>query len=63
MQQVQKVMPIVFACMYMVIPVAMALYMIVSTTIRIVTQHVLFRHVAGSPPPPARAGPIGSEGG
>ena len=42
-QTLQKVMPILFAYFYMVIPAAVVLYMIISTIIRIITQDVMFR--------------------
>ena len=43
MQMMQKVMPIFFAYIYFLVPVAVVLYMIVSTIIRIITQWVIFR--------------------
>ena len=42
-QTLQKIMPILFAYFYMVIPAAVVLYMIISTIIRIITQDVMFR--------------------
>ena len=42
-QTLQKVMPILFAYFYMIIPSAVVLYMIISTVIRIITQDVMFR--------------------
>jgi YidC/Oxa1 family membrane protein insertase len=50
----QNIMPIFFAYFYMVIPAAVVLYMIISTTIRIITQYLMFR--AGLTTPQA-AGP------
>jgi membrane protein insertase Oxa1/YidC/SpoIIIJ len=41
---VQKFLPIFYAYIYLVIPGAVVLYMIVSTAIRIGTQFVLFRN-------------------
>ncbi|HLG68160.1 MAG TPA: YidC/Oxa1 family membrane protein insertase [Acidimicrobiales bacterium] len=55
----QRVMPIIFAYIYFLIPAAVVLYMIVSTIIRIITQDVLFRtgmvQLPGSPTPRQRA--------
>jgi membrane protein insertase Oxa1/YidC/SpoIIIJ len=51
MQTVQKLVPMLYASIYLVIPGAVVLYMIVSTTIRIGTQFVLFRR--GDEPPPS----------
>jgi len=39
----QRLMPILFAYFYMVIPAAVVLYMVVSSVIRIITQDVMFR--------------------
>ena len=43
MAKIQKFMPILFAYIYFLIPAAVLVYMIVSSTIRIATQDVLFR--------------------
>jgi YidC/Oxa1 family membrane protein insertase len=43
MQTMQKFMPILFAYIYLIVPAAVTLYMIVSTLIRIATQDVIFR--------------------
>jgi YidC/Oxa1 family membrane protein insertase len=55
----QRVMPIIFAYIYFLIPAAVVLYMIVSTIIRIITQDVLFRtgmvQLPGGPAPRQRA--------
>jgi len=48
-QTLQKIMPILFAYFYMVIPAAVVLYMIISTVIRIITQDVLFRTGVSNP--------------
>jgi YidC/Oxa1 family membrane protein insertase len=48
-QTLQKIMPILFAYFYMVIPAAVVLYMIISTIIRIITQDVLFRTGVSDP--------------
>ena len=48
-QTLQKIMPILFAYFYMVIPAAVVLYMIISTVIRIITQDVLFRTGVSDP--------------
>lgn len=42
-QAIQRFMPIIFAYIYLVIPAAVVLYMIVSTVIRIITQDLMFR--------------------
>jgi len=42
-QMIQRFMPIIFAYIYLVIPAAVVLYMIVSTIIRIITQDLMFR--------------------
>lgn len=44
MQTMQKVMPLIFAYIYFIIPVGVALYMIVSSAIRILTQDLIFRY-------------------
>jgi hypothetical protein len=43
MQSMQKIMPIIFGYIYFVVPAAVVIYMIVSTTIRIATQDIMFR--------------------
>ena len=48
-QTLQKVMPILFAYFYMVIPASVVLYMIISTIIRIITQDVMFRTGVSNP--------------
>ena len=51
MRTVQKFMPILYTYIYLVVPGAVVLFMIVSTAIRIGTQFVLFRRgPSGSPP-------------
>jgi YidC/Oxa1 family membrane protein insertase len=50
---VQKFLPLLHVYIYLVIPGAVVLYMIVSTAIRIGTQFVLFRGGTDEPPPPA----------
>jgi YidC/Oxa1 family membrane protein insertase len=39
----QRIMPILFAYFYMVIPAAVVLYMVISSVIRIITQDIMFR--------------------
>ena len=51
----QKFLPIVYAYIYLVVPGAVVLYVIVSTAIRIGTQFVLTREGTGEPPPSAVA--------
>jgi YidC/Oxa1 family membrane protein insertase len=48
-QTLQRIMPILFAYFYMIIPAAVVLYMIISTIIRIITQDVLFRTGVSNP--------------
>ena len=43
MQKMQKIMPLIFAYIYFIIPAGVVLYMIVSTGIRIGTQDFIFR--------------------
>jgi YidC/Oxa1 family membrane protein insertase len=38
----QRFLPLIFAYFYMIIPAAVVLYMIISTSIRILTQHLMF---------------------
>jgi membrane protein insertase Oxa1/YidC/SpoIIIJ len=38
----QRFLPLIFAYFYMLIPAAVVLYMIISTLIRILTQHLMF---------------------
>ncbi|HEY3941525.1 MAG TPA: membrane protein insertase YidC [Acidimicrobiales bacterium] len=61
MQTMQKVMPVVFAYIYFLIPAAVVIYMIVSTGIRIGTQDVLFR--TGIVQSPGERSLPGSRGG
>jgi YidC/Oxa1 family membrane protein insertase len=51
MQTVQRFLPMLSACIYLVIPAAVVLYMIASTAIRIGTQTLLFRRGTAEPPP------------
>jgi membrane protein insertase Oxa1/YidC/SpoIIIJ len=39
----QRFLPLIFAYFYMIIPAAAVLYMIISTSIRILTQYLMFR--------------------
>lgn len=48
-QTMQRILPIVFAYFYMVIPAAVVLYMIISTGIRIITQDIMFRTGVSNP--------------
>ncbi|HLN16377.1 MAG TPA: membrane protein insertase YidC [Acidimicrobiales bacterium] len=43
MQNMQKIMPVIFAYIYFLVPAAVVLYMITSTAIRILTQDIMFR--------------------
>ena len=51
MRTVQKFLPILYVYIYLVVPGAVVLYMIVSTAIRMGTQFVLFRRGISDPPP------------
>jgi YidC/Oxa1 family membrane protein insertase len=42
-QAMQRFLPLIFAYFYMIIPAAVVLYMIISTSIRILTQFLMFR--------------------
>lgn len=48
-QTMQRVLPIVFAYIYLIVPAAVVLYMIVSTVIRIITQDIMFRTGVSDP--------------
>ena len=48
-QRIQKLMPILFAYFYFIIPAAVVLYMVVSTMIRIATQDIMFRLGVSNP--------------
>ncbi|MGO8860020.1 MAG: YidC/Oxa1 family membrane protein insertase, partial [Acidimicrobiales bacterium] len=50
MQTVQKFLPLLFVYVYLVIPAAVVLYIVVSTMVRIGTQHFLFRGGNAEPP-------------
>jgi len=50
MQTIQKIMPVLFAYIYFLIPAGVVLYMITSTLIRIGTQDVMFRMGITAPP-------------
>jgi YidC/Oxa1 family membrane protein insertase len=45
----QRFFPIIFAYFYLIIPAAVVLYMIISTTIRIITQDLMFRTGVSNP--------------
>ncbi len=55
MQTLQKLLPLLYVYVYLVIPAAVVLYMIGSTAIRVGTQIVLFRKGPDEPPPSAIA--------
>jgi YidC/Oxa1 family membrane protein insertase len=56
MEKMQKVLPVLYAFIYCVIPGAVILYTIVSTTIRIATQRLLFRPGEADYPPTVNPG-------
>ena len=55
MRTVQKLIPILYAFIYLVVPGAVVLYMIVSSGTRIATQSILSRKGPADPPPSAVA--------
>ena len=60
-QTMQRVLPIVFAYFYMVIPAAVVVYMVISTGIRIITQDLMFRTGVSNPHKGERALPAGEK--
>ena len=48
-QAMQRFLPLIFAYFYMVIPAAVVLYMIISTSIRILTQYLMFQSGLSDP--------------
>ncbi len=60
MATMQKFMPILFAYIYFLIPAAVVIYMIVSSSIRIATQDIIFRTGMVSLPSSERAIPAKS---
>jgi YidC/Oxa1 family membrane protein insertase len=64
MQSVQRVMPLIFAYIYFLVPAGVVVYMIVSSGIRVLTQDLMFRYglvqapgarEVGAKPKPAKA--------
>ncbi len=43
MQTMQRIMPLLFAYIYFLVPAGVVIYMIVSSAIRVLTQHMIFR--------------------
>ena len=62
MQTMQKVMPLIFAYIYFLIPAGVVIYMIISSAIRILTQDLIFR-MGIVPPPGERQISGGGSGG
>jgi YidC/Oxa1 family membrane protein insertase len=60
-QTMQRILPIVFAYFYLVIPAAVVLYMIISTGIRIITQDLMFRAGVSNPHKNGRELPTGEK--
>ncbi len=69
MQTMQRVMPLIFAYIYFLVPAGVVVYMIMSSAIRVLTQDLIFRHglvqpggqgrqVGGGKPQPKPAGAI-----
>ncbi len=62
MQTMQRVMPLIFAYIYFLVPAGVVIYMIISSAIRVLTQDLIFRYglvqspgerqVGGKPPKP-----------
>ena len=48
-QMIQRIMPVMFAYFYIVIPAAVVLYMVMSTIVRIATQDIMFRTGVSDP--------------
>ena len=63
MQTMQKVMPLLMAYIYFLVPAAVVIYMIVSTAIRIGTQDVIFRMGIVQPARVERTLPAGAGAG
>ncbi len=63
MQTMQKVMPLLMAYIYFLVPAAVVIYMIVSTVIRIGTQDVIFRMGIVKPARVERTLPAGAGAG
>jgi YidC/Oxa1 family membrane protein insertase len=71
MQTMQRVMPLIFAYIYFLVPAGVVIYMIVSSAVRVLTQDLIFRfglvqtpggrQVGGGSAPRLKPGP--SEGG
>jgi len=59
-QTMQRILPIIFAYFYLVIPAAVVLYMIISTLIRIITQDLMFRAGISNPQKNGRVLPAGA---
>jgi YidC/Oxa1 family membrane protein insertase len=67
MQTMQRVMPLIFAYIYFLVPAGVVIYMIVSSAIRVLTQDLIFRYglvpspggrqVGGGKPPQQRPEP------
>ena len=50
MQMMQRVMPLIFAYIYFLVPAGVVIYMIVSSAIRVLTQDLIFRYgLVGAP--------------
>ncbi len=68
MQTMQRVMPLIFAYIYFLVPAGVVIYMIVSSAIRVLTQDLIFRYglvqrpaerqVSGRPKPPSAPGVV-----
>jgi len=43
MQTVQRLMPLIFAYIYFIVPAALAVYFVVSNVVRVITQDLMFR--------------------
>jgi len=61
MQTMQKVMPLIFAYIYFLVPAGVVIYMIVSSAIRIGTQDIIFRYGIAPKPGERQIGGSGAK--
>jgi YidC/Oxa1 family membrane protein insertase len=60
MQTMQRVMPLIFAYIYFLVPAGVAVYMVVSSGIRVLTQDLMFRYgLVAAPGAPRQVGRAG----
>jgi YidC/Oxa1 family membrane protein insertase len=63
MQTMQRVMPLIFAYIYFLVPAGVVIYMIVSSAIRVLTQDLIFRYGLVQAPGGERRLPAGKPAG